>query len=85
MIHFKKSGKTVKNDSIKTILELAEQNDISIRNDCRKGLCGTCKKQKISGTIIMERAFALYPEEKENGMILPCISYCDEEDLILDI
>ena len=84
MIFFKKSDKKAKNDPSKTILEIAEECDVHIRFDCRKGLCGTCKSQTISGTVEMIRPFALYPEEKKDGKILPCVAYCKEGDLIVD-
>ncbi|MGK0291407.1 MAG: ferredoxin [bacterium] len=82
-IIFKKSNVIVQNEPKKTILEMATMQHVKIRSLCKEGLCGTCKVKKISGQVDMKNAFALYPNERKNGVILACIAYA-KSDVIID-
>jgi len=74
-IEFKTSGKTVEwDDRFESILDLAEENGISIESDCEQGLCGTCKIRLISGKVEMEAEDGLDDADLEQNMILPCVS-----------
>jgi ferredoxin len=46
---FARSGKSADNPAAKTVLEVAEDLDVSIDFDCRAGICGTCKVKLLSG------------------------------------
>jgi len=71
-VSFSRSGKTIPWDpKAETILEFAEQNNISMDSGCRAGNCGTCltaiKKGKVS--------YISEPESQpEEGSCLTCIS-----------
>ena len=34
----------------RTILEVLEENGVSVPNSCRQGLCGTCETRVLAGT-----------------------------------
>jgi len=48
---FSKSGKEVKCDGEESILEVAEQAGVKIRNSCRVGSCGSCKRRGKNGRL----------------------------------
>lgn len=73
---FSKSGKEVSCDGEEPILNLAEQEGVKIRNSCRAGVCGSCKKRKLEGEVRMEgEPEGLEESERQEGYILTCISY----------
>ncbi len=76
-VRFAKANKEVQADGSLSILELAEQEGVKIRSSCRSGTCGTCKKRKLEGEVIMQEfdPEALEPDEQAEGFILTCISY----------
>ena len=41
---------------------------------CRGGVCGTCRAKVIAGEVVMERNYALDPEEVLAGFVLACQS-----------
>ncbi len=77
VVKFNKTGKEVAADGELSILELAEQEGVKIRSSCRSGTCGTCKKRKLEGEILMQDydPEALESDEQAEGFILTCISY----------
>ncbi|OKH52589.1 flavodoxin [Calothrix sp. HK-06] len=73
---FKKSGKEVICDGEENILSIAELEGVKIRNSCRAGTCGSCKKLKIKGDLRLEaEPEGLDESEIQEGYILTCISY----------
>jgi glycine betaine catabolism B len=77
LVIFQKSDQRVACDGEESILEVAEQNSIKIRSSCRTGVCGTCKKKKISGEVKMTDfdEEALETSEQSAGYILTCVSF----------
>lgn len=72
---FAQSGKEVAADGSASILELAEQAGVKIRSSCKQGVCGACKKRKLSGEIKYEsEPDGLDQSEQNAGYILPCIA-----------
>lgn len=72
---FAQSGKEVAADGSASILELAEQAGVKIRSSCRQGVCGACKKRKLSGEVKYEsEPDALDQSEQDAGYILACIA-----------
>ncbi|PZO42336.1 MAG: flavodoxin [Pseudanabaena frigida] len=74
---FTKSGKEIPCDGEESILEIAEQAGVKIRNSCRVGSCGSCKKVKLEGEVKMEGydEEALEPSEVAAGYILCCVAF----------
>ncbi|MBW4657856.1 MAG: FHA domain-containing protein [Drouetiella hepatica Uher 2000/2452] len=73
VVVFSQSGKQVA--GTESILELAEQEGIKIRSNCRQGVCGACKKRKLEGEVRYESApDALDQSEQDAGFILCCVA-----------
>lgn len=74
---FNKAQKEVFCDGEESILEIAEQAGVKIRNSCRVGSCGSCKKVKLEGEVKMEGydSEALESVEVDAGYILCCVAF----------
>jgi ring-1,2-phenylacetyl-CoA epoxidase subunit PaaE len=42
---------------------------------CRSGVCGTCRARVVSGSVAMDRCYALEPDETAAGYVLMCQSH----------
>jgi glycine betaine catabolism B len=72
---FVQSQKEAMFEEVESILELAEQEGIKIRSNCRQGVCGACKKRKVEGEVRYEsEPEALEADELTAGYILTCIA-----------
>ena len=69
---FSVSGKTLPLSPGQTILEAGEAAGLALEYECRSGICGTCKKRLLAGSVTMEVADALSPMDKADRMILLC-------------
>ena len=68
-----------------SLLEALEHANIEIPYSCRGGACGFCKTDVVEGDI-EHRDFYLSDEEKAAGnCIMPCISRCKGDTLVLDL
>ena len=75
-ISFVESGKTVTCDGEESILEVAQQEGVSMRGGCLQGVCGVCKARKQKGEVRYEaEPDGLDSSEREGGYILPCVAY----------
>jgi glycine betaine catabolism B len=75
LVVFSQSAKEVAGDGSESILELAEQEGIKIRSNCRQGVCGACKKRKSEGEIRYDsNPDALEPGDREAGYVLTCVA-----------
>lgn len=82
-IHFAKSGRTAEATRDQTVLEIAEENGISIPFECRSGVCGQCKTKLLSGKVAMDTQDALTPGDRAKGLILVCQARC-AKDIVLE-
>jgi len=83
-IEFRSSGKTVEwDDSFESILELGEENGIELESECRMGVCGTCKVKLLSGEVGMEEESGLDDPDRDENMILLCVS-TPKTDVVID-
>jgi len=73
-VHFVRSGLSCRLIPQMTLLELAESQGISIPYSCRQGQCGTCATRLLRGHVIMQAEDGLSIEQKQAGLILPCVS-----------
>jgi len=73
---FAKSGKEVLCDGEDSILEIAEQEGLSLRSACRMGVCGACKQKLISGEVQYEKEpDGLKESDRSVGFVLTCIAH----------
>jgi glycine betaine catabolism B len=71
-VTFSVSGKTAQLLPSQTILEAGEAAGLDLEYECRSGVCGTCRKRMLVGSVTMEVEDALSPMDKADRMILLC-------------
>ncbi|MZD03997.1 phenylacetate-CoA oxygenase/reductase subunit PaaK [Streptomyces sp. SID5785] len=67
-----------------SLLETVLRNRPDAPYACKGGVCGTCRAFLVSGSVRMDRNFALEPEETEAGYVLACQSHPSTEQVELD-
>jgi ferredoxin-NADP reductase len=68
-----------------SIVEVLQANGVPIMTSCAEGVCGTCETKVISGEIV-HRDSLLSEEDREEGIyMMPCVSRCRGDRLVLDI
>ena len=76
-VEFTKTGRKCSIPAGRTLLEVAEMNDIAIPYSCRQGQCGTCVTRLVDGAARMDAEDGLDPGLKAQGYILPCVARAD--------
>jgi glycine betaine catabolism B len=74
-VSFSQSGLNVLADGDLSILELAEQEGISIPNACRAGGCGACKVRTQGRIRYTTAPAALTAADRESGYVLACVAH----------
>ncbi|MBL8868589.1 MAG: 2Fe-2S iron-sulfur cluster binding domain-containing protein, partial [Planctomycetaceae bacterium] len=69
---FRKTNITYLGGAGKTILEIAEDNEVEMAWECRAGICGQCKIRCSNGQVKMDSQDALSAAEAKEGWILAC-------------
>ncbi|GAA2316107.1 phenylacetate-CoA oxygenase/reductase subunit PaaK [Streptomyces kunmingensis] len=67
-----------------SLLETVLRNRPDAPYACKGGVCGTCRAFLVSGSVRMDRNFALEPEETEAGYVLACQSHPATEKVEVD-
>jgi glycine betaine catabolism B len=71
-VTFSVSGKVTRLLPSQTILEAGEAAGLELEFECRSGVCGTCRKRMLAGSVTMEVEDALSSMDKADRMILLC-------------
>jgi ferredoxin-NADP reductase len=80
-----RSGITATVAGDQTVLDVVEENGLSVLSSCRVGTCGTCEQEVVSGEID-HRDSVLTEEDREAGeYMMICVSRCRSERLVLDL
>lgn len=58
-----------------TILQAALENNLDLDYSCTMGGCGACKVKLASGAVTMEEPNCLSSHEREQGVVLACVSH----------
>ncbi|NEQ26297.1 MAG: hybrid-cluster NAD(P)-dependent oxidoreductase, partial [Microcoleus sp. SIO2G3] len=75
-VSFAKSNQEVPADGTSSILEIAEQEGVSIRAGCRVGACGACKVRSQQGQVRYDSPPpALSASDQQAGYVLACVAY----------
>jgi CDP-4-dehydro-6-deoxyglucose reductase len=79
------SGRSFTADTTETLLAAGIRQGIGLPYGCKDGACGSCKCQKIEGTVVhgVHQSKALSDEEEAQGLILTCCATA-QSDLILE-
>jgi ferredoxin-NADP reductase len=81
-LEFRKSGKIVEwPANCKSLLELAEANDVPVRFSCRTGECFSCASKLLSGDV---RYTHHLDDEPDEGAVLLCTAI-PKSSLVLDL
>lgn len=67
------------------ILEAALQQGIGLPHSCRRGICSTCIGKKVDGSLVMGKNEALTDWEVEQGFVLLCQAYPQDEHVKIEI
>ncbi len=87
LVEFANSSVTASIPPEKSILEVAEELDLSIASSCGIGTCGTCSVGMISGRADHRDSILSGAEREANSTILVCVSRArpDCTKLVLDL
>jgi ferredoxin-NADP reductase len=78
---FQQSGVTAVCSSAESLLEIAEDNGLSLPSGCRSGNCGLCARRLVAGQVRYETT----PEAAVDlGFCLTCVARPDSPQLVLD-
>jgi ferredoxin len=67
-----------------TLLLAAERAGVELPSSCRNGTCRTCMCRLVEGRIGYRIQWpGLLPEERAEGLILPCIAY-PQSDVVIE-
>ncbi|MCT9633227.1 2Fe-2S iron-sulfur cluster-binding protein [Pseudomonas aeruginosa] len=81
----KSSGKAFTVSPGQTLLQACLDHGVAIDYSCEQGVCGACMTKVVSGELQHGDVY-LSAKEKDSGtLIMPCVSGCRSETLILDI
>ena len=75
VVTFASSGRSIPLTPDRTILDAAEDSNVTIEYECRAGICGSCKTRLLSGRVSMDAEDALSTSDKAAGYILACQSH----------
>ncbi|KAF3391291.1 Phenoxybenzoate dioxygenase subunit beta [Penicillium rolfsii] len=80
-----RSGRTLTVSPEQTLLEVLNQHGCGIMSTCSKGTCGTCEVSVLDGRPEHRDTVLSLEEKGENKVMMPCVSRCLEEKLVLDL
>jgi glycine betaine catabolism B len=78
-ITFASSGRSFDCAPGQSILQAAKAAGVPMPSSCARGMCGTCKSRKLSGSVTMTHQSGIRQREIDAGMILPCCSRPDTD------
>lgn len=84
-VELRQSQRRLHVPSERSILEVLEENGLSVPFSCREGLCGTCEIGVCGGE--PEHRDYVYPEAERPGLrrLLVCVSRSRTPELVLDL
>lgn len=69
----------------RSIVQVAEDNDIPVITSCEEGICGTCETPVIDGEPDHRDSIMSEDERMNTGSIFICVSRCRSKRLVLDL
>jgi len=69
----------------RSIIEVLEQHGVETDYSCQEGVCGTCEKRVLSGTVDHRDSLLSDDEKAANEFMMICVSRATSEELVLDM
>jgi len=69
----------------KSITDVLYEHGVPIETSCEAGICGACRTPVLDGTPDHRDDFLSAADKARNDCIMPCVSRCKTERLVLDI
>lgn len=84
-VELKRSGKRCRVEPGETIIQALAAVDCEVMTSCEQGVCGTCLTNVIDGVPDHRDAYLSKAEREAGKLILPCVSRCKTQLLVLDL
>lgn len=81
----RRSGVTVTVPPGKSIIEVLEENGVSVLSSCLEGVCGTCETAVLSGTPDHRDSLLTQEEREANEYMMICVGRALSDRLELDL
>jgi len=69
------SGEVIETLSGRSLLEILESSNTSVRSQCKAGICGKCRVRISGGECRFEPDFCLSKKDKDDGYALACCTF----------
>lgn len=84
-VELKKSGRTFVVKAGQSLLQACAENDLQVESSCEQGVCGACMTGVLSGDIEHHDTYLSKKERESGKWIMPCVSRCKSNKLVLDL
>jgi ferredoxin-NADP reductase len=84
-VELAQSGRTVSVPAGANLLDVLEADGVEVIMSCREGTCGTCETRVLSGVVDHRDSVLTAQERAANEVMLPCVSRCLSDILVLDL
>ncbi|WP_141585609.1 PDR/VanB family oxidoreductase [Actinomadura sp. WMMA1423] len=80
-----RSGVTVEVGAFETVMDALELAGIQVPNACREGICGSCETSVLAGVPDHRDGLLTDAERAAGRSMMPCVSRCLSDRLVLDL
>jgi ferredoxin-NADP reductase len=84
-VRLAKTGIDVRVDEHETMLSALENANVPVSSLCRGGACGECRMAVLEGQPDHRDHFLTEEEKRSNNYVMPCVSRCKGEILLVDM
>ncbi|KUZ79262.1 PDR/VanB family oxidoreductase [Burkholderia ubonensis] len=84
-IELARSQRTLRVPPEQSITDVLYDHGIEVVTSCEAGVCGACRTTVIDGTPDHRDAFLSAADKARNDCMMPCVSRCRGERLVLDL
>lgn len=81
----RRSGVAARVAGAESIVDALRRVDVEIITSCGEGLCGTCETDVLDGSPVHRDAILTDAERADGRFLMPCVSRCAGERLVLDV
>ncbi|ASL48643.1 Phenoxybenzoate dioxygenase subunit beta [Burkholderia sp. AD24] len=84
-VELARSKRVLRVPADRSITDVLYENGIEIETSCEAGICGACRTAVLDGTPDHRDAFLNAADKARNDCVMPCVSRCRGQRLVLDI